>query len=119
MSHTHPVYGTEAEQKPCVDLGSGVCIREWRYAGDRVGSFFIAHERNRPFDAARDVGDRCEGRIPVRPKGEPQPDSEGSWEMTGSLAAGDLTLTPSILCGNANACGGSHGFVQNGKWVPA
>lgn len=112
MAHEHPAYGDEAH--PCVELGHGVCIRPFR--GD---TFFIAHERNVPFDPAIHVSAWCEGSIPTRAPGEPHPADSASWERTGSLAGGDLTLTPSIQCGNANGCGGSHGFVTNGKWVPA
>ena len=36
---------------------------------------------------------------------------ERSWNVASAMP---LTLTPSILC----ACG-EHGFVRNGKWVPA
>lgn len=120
VTHTHVAYGDETTAPPCVDLGHGVCIRPWHQDGDKIVDFFIAHERTVPFDAAKHVEERCVGRIPVRPAGSAHPADHASWEMTGSLQAGDLTLTPSILCRDPDGiCGGSHGFIRNSAWVPA
>ncbi len=52
---------------------------------------------------------RCEGAVNVDPHFD-----RPCWGMTGTLEGGDLTLSPSILCGD-----GFHGYVQGGVWVPA
>ena len=53
---------------------------------------------------------RCEGAVNV----DPDLESRARWTMTGTLDGGDLTLSPSILCAD-----GFHGFVRDGRWVPA
>lgn len=101
MTHGH-AYEPDV---PCVELSPDVCIRE---IPGRAGSFTIAHDRAKP-----EPPYRCEGTIPVTgPK---------AWGMTGTLTGGDLTLTPSVRCidDGTGYCGGSHGWVRDGKWVPA
>jgi hypothetical protein len=71
--------------------------------------FLFGHDRE-GFDV------RCEGFVGVAEA------HAHRWAMTGSLEGGDLTLSPSILCtlgSITNQPCGFHGFVQNGKWVPA
>jgi hypothetical protein len=113
VTHTHPAYG--GVDSPCIDLGHDVCVREFR-----PGMLLVAHDRGLPFDPAIHVSERCEGSIPVRAPETPHPTDSASWEMTGSLTGGDLTLVPSIKCrGGGKMCTGSHGFIRDGTWVPA
>lgn len=115
MTHQHHPYGLETEAPPCVDLGHGVCIRRW----GQSDQFFVAHERASGYDERIHASERCEGRVPTHPAGQAHPD-HASWERTGSLEGGDLTLKPSIQCLDPDGiCGGSHGFVTNTQWVPA
>ncbi len=30
-----------------------------------------------------------------------------------------LTISPSVLCNGNHGCGGFHGFIRDGQWVPA
>lgn len=79
---------------------------------EHLAGFHFAHDRE-GFDV------RCEGGVNV----DPHFSASATWQMTGSLEGGDLTLSPSILCraGSADTrveCG-FHGFVRDGAWVPA
>ena len=112
IEHQHIAYGGKTSPIACVDLGHGVCIREYPHESRPVQRFIIAHERTVSFDPALHVETRCAGTIPVA--------GDHAWGMTGSLATGDLTLSPSVLCIDPDhLCGGSHGWVRDGKWVPA
>jgi hypothetical protein len=121
VSHSH-VSGTTR----CVEIDEHVCLRPINGGGEGVSrrnaegelepvpnyfaGFMIGHDR-------AGFADRCEGFVRISPEGD-----RPTWQMTGSLEGGDLTLTPSILCvlGNQSTqkCG-FHGFVRDGKWVPA
>ena len=125
MSHRH------AHRDPpykCVEIDPHVCLQPMTGGGEGVTSaatgepipeyfagFLIAHDRD-GFDV------RCEGFVSVNAEKHPG----HVWEMSGSLEGGDLTLSPSILCQVGNLddpargtrCG-FHGFVRDGKWVPA
>lgn len=104
MSHRH--YVAEAE---CVEIDAAVCLSPVAHAG-HLGGFIFAHDR-----VGHEV--RCEGMVRVC-ECVPRP----RWTLTGSLAAGDLTLHPSILCRlgsvDAEECG-FHGWVRAGRWIPA
>ncbi|MBI5289915.1 MAG: hypothetical protein HY873_13160 [Chloroflexi bacterium] len=105
----------------CVEISPEVCLRPTSHGGAEhirnadgtiaggstahLAGFLLAHEGGHLGD-----GYRCEGVVNVDPHLAPKP----LWEMTGSLEGGDLTLSPSVLCSD-----GFHGFVRNGKWVPA
>lgn len=52
-------------------------------------------------------GDWCVGFVPFKSY-----DPAHGWDV---LAEEPLTLSPSLLC---RLCG-SHGFIRDGKWVPA
>lgn len=109
--HRHPDYdGDTRDISECVEVGRGVCLREWRRASDGIlQRFLFAHERRNGFNPAIHASERCEGSVPIN--------SSGSWEATGSLFEGDLTLTPSIYCTDPDGiCGSAHGFVTNGTW---
>jgi hypothetical protein len=48
----------------------------------------------------------CEMMLPLYDNG---------WTL---VSADPITITPSILCANDQGCG-IHGFITDGKWVPA
>jgi hypothetical protein len=100
----HPYEGPPYRRAKCVDIDPAVCLQP--YAGREnasVAGFIVGHD-------ATDRPVRCDGSLLVVPV-----DNHPVWSMTGSLEAGDLTLSPSVLCKRD----GFHGFVQNGRWVPA
>ena len=78
---------------------------------DHLAGFLYHHDRD-GFEY------RCGGYVRVCSCAEARP----RWDMTGALEDGTLTLSPSILCTIGRAglpeCG-FHGFVREGKWVPA
>lgn len=120
MTHRHIADESDAPQK-CVEIDPHVCLMPLTGGGEGItdvddnpvpeyfAGFLIGHDRD-GFDV------RCEGFVSVHPSGR------NRWEMTGTLEGGDLTLKPSIRCvtGSASAAEcGFHGYVTNGKWVPA
>lgn len=54
---------------------------------------------------------RCGGYVKFRARG-PNPDGTPSWVVEQEEP---LTLSPSVLC---RTCG-NHGFIREGRWVPA
>ena len=119
MTHRHA--RDDSEPMRCVEIAPNVCLQPINGGGEGISNaqgepvaeyfagFIIGHDRD-GFDV------RCEGFVNVGP-GHPN-----RWDMTGTIEGGDLTLSPSILCrlGNvANQPCGFHGFVRDGKWVPA
>jgi hypothetical protein len=127
MSHRHAgddfIYedGHVDEPRKCVEISPNVCLQPVNGGGEGIrnasgepvveyfAGFIMGHDR-----AGFDV--RCEGFVGV------SPDHGARWTMTGTLEGGDLMLSPSILCrlGNvANQPCGFHGFIREGKWVPA
>lgn len=86
-----------------VDIGSGVSITFYEYKGVRAG---LIEEHDSPSSPTG----RCSGsvafRIPENPGAAP------AWEV---VQADPLTLSPSLLC---RTCG-HHGFIRDGRWVPA
>lgn len=112
--HRHPRAGRNGDhfvaKEACVDLAPTVCFRpawHWHDEGDRnerIVGYVVAHD----VDGAKV---RCESACMIEGGFGP-----AVWQQTGGLAGGDLTLSPSIQCKTHPAF---HGFVQNGKWVPA
>lgn len=120
MSHEHA-----GGREKCVDIAPDVCLQPVVHSnapagvvlntpeadayGDHLAGFIVGHDRD-------GFQWRCEGVVHVCGHGGNQ------WSMTGSLEGGDLTLSPSILCRLGSAaveeCG-FHGWVRDGKWVPA
>lgn len=102
----------------CVPTGPTTCLYPTVHGGDpdvtnddgaiaggpveHLAGFIFAHdvEPGKP---------RCEGGVKVDEHFE-----RPRWSMTGTLEGGDLTLSPSILCAD-----GFHGFIRDGRWVPA
>lgn len=109
MAHRHYGYDDDVSLT-CVELTPDICLREMRRHDGKVMRFVIAHD-----SPAHPDGYRCEGTIPVT--------GDRAWSVSGSLAGGDLTLSPSILepaSGvGAGYCPGYHGWVRSGRWVPA
>lgn len=89
-----------------IDLGSG---RLMRLAGDsRSALRFLIFEH-----PGRDDGGSCiaSGRLLAR--GQPRPDDGHAYWVLESEHP--LTLSPSLVCPEC----GEHGFVRDGRWVPA
>ena len=108
MNHRHGYhpYDGELPDRPskCVAIDERVCLAEiGSRIGNAVGGFILGHD-------AADLPVRCDGAIMVEPV-----DNHAVWTITGSLAGGDLTLAPSVLCTRD----AFHGFVRNGAWVTA
>lgn len=103
------------DDKPDLDLGHGVTL-EFFSAGDadRVGAH-VEHP------SPKTESGRCAGAIffdtpdARRVLAEPRNFWQvQSWEP--------LTISPSVLCRGRNTDGsecGFHGFIRDGKWVPA
>jgi hypothetical protein len=87
-----------------VDIGCGVRIRMTSYRDVTAG---LIESHPRP-----DNGARCSGAahfdVPETEALAPRP----RWRV---VSAEPLTLEPSLLC---SACG-HHGWVREGRWVPA
>jgi hypothetical protein len=75
------------------DIGHGVSV-ELRYVEGELDSVMYWHEP---------CGEDC---VPVKPCWK------HGWDV---LSLEPLTLSPSLLC---KVCG-KHGFIQEGKWIPA
>lgn len=109
----------------CVEIDEHVCLQPLSGGGytstetgkpvpEYFAGFIVGHDRDGfPW--------RCEGFVAIHPEGK-----RPTWTMSGALEGGDLTLSPSILCtmgslddpASGTRCG-FHGWVRNGKWVPA
>lgn len=91
----------------CTEIGEHVCIRpvgRYGFSDDYVSGFIIGHD-------VPEGGPRCEGVLNT----DPELTKDGKvWTMTGSLAGGDLTLAPSVLC---TAHEWFHAHVVNGAWT--
>lgn len=129
MTHRH-ASDEPGETRNCVEIDEHVCLEPTRHSlvpagsgiavnspegeayGDHAYGFLFWHDRE-GFDV------RCGGGVRTCTE---HGFAGASWQQTGSLEGGDLTLSPSILCrlGSASVepCG-FHGFVREGKWVPA
>lgn len=121
MMHQHHPAEYERPHR-CTELDPRHCVEPTVHGGDpdirdadgsvsggeteHLGGFIVRHAR--PGQA--DEGPRCASHADVDPHFQ-----RPRWEMAGSLEGGDLTLRPSLLCGRC----GDHGFIRDGKWVPA
>ena len=90
-----------------IDIGHGHQIKFVSYDGDERTGINDYH--------LRPDGTQCSGWIPFE---------GGAWALSfepGQIQAWKveqsepLTISPSVLC---RTCG-NHGFIRNGKWVPA
>lgn len=121
MNHSH-FSGWEG---PCVEIGPTACMWPSVHGGDPSitnadGSIAGGPDEHLAgFTIAFDVPWQSEGRV----EGYVSVDAEHfpgrpNWTMSGSLEGGDLTLTPSVLM-TIPPQPSIHGFVTDGKWVPA
>ena len=90
-----------------IEIGEGRTLEPVEYAKDdpvRTVGYIERHPRP-------DTGEPCAGFLWVDAESEAHVDGPvwqvDSWDP--------LTLSPSVLC---RSCG-NHGFVREGKWVPA
>jgi hypothetical protein len=91
-----------------IDIGHGVGISFWhRWPREQHPEPAGLMEEHRD---ARDPSKRCAGSIRFKGRGEGP--TEKAWEI---VTWEPLTLSPSLLC---TACG-HHGWIRDGKWVPA
>ena len=125
MLHKHAPWHDDLDR--CTEVGPSVCLRPTVHGGnpdvtesatgeiaggptEHLYGFIVAYDWP-------DSACRLEGAVCVDPHGDVR------WEMTGSLEGGDLTLTPSIQAYDSRDPGArkptTHGFVRDGKWVPA
>lgn len=107
--HKHAWPYEDPSTYKCTEIGPDVCIRPTVHGDDQhLAGFILAHEVD------WNDGDRSEGYVNV----DPDADGKPIWSVTGSLEGGDLTLSPSILH-HGDPHPDIHGYVRNGKWVPA
>ncbi len=97
----------------CTPVGPTTCMAETVHGDDNhLAGFHFMHE-------VPQGGPRCVGGVNVD---RDIPERTAFWTMTGTLAGGDLTLNPSILCRGGGTPGHGpdfHGFVRDGAWVSA
>jgi len=108
---------THGHDATCTDLpsesGIGVCIRSIDHGPGQMvsGETFDRHPAG--FIIAHDVpggGERCEGALTI----DEAHFGPERWTVSGSLEAGDLTLTPSVAC---TVHPTFHAHVTNGRWT--
>lgn len=105
--HRHQRESWGYGEPKCVEIGDHVCIQQMGRVNKPdgyVSGFIVAHDVD---------GEefRCEGAINV----DPELTKDGKvWTMTGSIAGGDLTLSPSVLCTTHPEF---HAYVVDGKWT--
>jgi hypothetical protein len=123
VSHRHAPWQGDVT---CTEIDEHVCLRPIVHGGDpdvtnadgttaggpdeHLAGFIVAYDW--PGSEWR-----LEGAVSV----DPHLGERATWSMTGSLEGGDLTLSPSIQAydhrdGRTPTI---HGFVRDGKWVPA
>lgn len=88
-----------------IDIGCGVEIEFAEYKGVVVGI-------NEWHPDKRDPTKRCCGFVFFDVPTEARCQGTPVWQVA---SLDPLTLSPSLLC---RGCG-NHGFIKNGKWVPA
>lgn len=90
----HRAVVSVCSQDPRLEIGHGVAVQVRRIDGEIAGVAYW-HPCH---------GYNVEGWVPVA--------TPGGWDL---VSEEPLTLSPSLLC---RACG-HHGFVRDGRWVPA
>jgi hypothetical protein len=82
-----------------IDAGHGVSFEVRSIDGKVYGvGYQHPHQKGEPFV--------CSGYAPLKPG------TSDGWDL---VQLEPLTISPSLLC---HACG-HHGFIREGKWVPA
>lgn len=103
----------DVAEKPCTDIGGGVCLTPLRGpepdAPEGDDGYWFCHE-------VPGNDRRCHGRVLTR-----STTGRATWTETGTLPGGDLTLNPSVLCTYpaGEHSHEFHGWIRDGKWVPA
>jgi hypothetical protein len=92
----------ERDEGPITDLGHGVRVRLVDY-GEHGVEKDIDVEYWHPCSGQRAADGELASWVPCKP---------GHWTL---VSREPLTLSPSLLC---RLCG-HHGFIRDGKWVPA
>lgn len=88
----------------CTDIGGGICLTPFQ--SKNSAGYWVGFPR--------EDGVKVMGTVHTR-----SPDlTRETWKQTGSLEGGDLTLTPSLLLDYGHGTQW-HGWVREGKWVPA
>lgn len=88
-----------------VDIGCGFTLTEFRHGDEpELAGYLIQGPSTSGCDRSH-LG-RCGGLIPIRAYGD-----RPVWTV---VSEEPLTLTPSVRC----ACGGQHGYVRDGRYVP-
>lgn len=103
----------DSDAYPCTPISEDVCLTPYSVAdpdgppGD--DGYWFCHD-------VPGSDHRCHGRVALR-----REDGGPVWTQTGTLGGGDLTLSPSVLCIYKAAALSHefHGWVRDGKWVPA
>jgi hypothetical protein len=125
VTHKHAPWHDDLER--CTEAGPTVCLRPTMHGGNsgitESATGEIAggpDEHLYGFIVAYDWPDsdyRLEGAVSV------DEHAPVRWTMLGSLEGGDLTLKPSIQAYDSRDPSSRkptiHGYVTNGKWVPA
>lgn len=89
-----------------IDLGHGhVAKPTQNREGEHLG-YVIDHPN------AKDPSKQCGGVVYLKGKSAPYGEGKDEWDL---VSLDPLTLSPSVLCVTC----GDHGFVREGKWVPA
>ena len=88
------------------DIGSGVHIRFFQNKGNRRAGIIVSHRH--------DDGAVCSGAVPFDVP-ENQWDKERGRPLWAVESLDPLTISPSV---HDPSCG-LHGFIRDGKWVPA
>lgn len=88
-----------------LDLGHGHTLRRLVNADGALYGYIDEHRRP-------DTGEPCSGSVCVNPGPDDLKYGREVWTVD---AADPLSLNPSLLC---TQCG-EHGWVREGRWVPA
>lgn len=109
MAHQHAYHNEDLSR--CVELpsesGIGVCLQAISHSTEpnetpHSAGFIISHD-------VPGQTYRCEGGLTIDDAHFPH-----KWTQTGSLEAGGLTLTPSVLCTEHPSF---HAYITNGRWT--
>jgi hypothetical protein len=89
----------------CVEITDEICVVPIPTDWHGSPGYYFCHDRA-PGSPEAYGGGRCTGGL-------------AKHQVTGTLGQADFNVSPSILCLGQGNCGGIHGFIRDGKWVPA
>lgn len=90
-----------------IDLGHGCSYSFWRRSQDPE-----AHRRGLIWFHRKPDGSECVGSTCFKGQHVPGEPGGAEWDV---VSWEPLTISPSLLCLDC----GAHGFIRDGKWVPA